>query len=165
MLRIDALKIAREAIETLKPHCHRIEIGGSIRRELETVKDIELICIPKRITTLRRKTSFINAVLSLGSIEKGRDINKAKYIQIHTGKIKIDLFPVDPENFGMTYLIRTGPAEYSRRIFTLFNKLGYQSKDGIHKHHRTGETVTFKEEKEIFDFLNIHYVEPKRRYN
>lgn len=40
--------VAQRLVNTLKPHCDRIEIGGSIRRGFnQHVKDIEIICIPK----------------------------------------------------------------------------------------------------------------------
>ena len=45
--RARALMLAQGLIETLRPHCERIEIAGSLRRGKPDVGDIELVCIPK----------------------------------------------------------------------------------------------------------------------
>jgi len=42
-----AQKIAAELVQQLAPHCERIQIAGSIRREKPEVKDIEIVAIPK----------------------------------------------------------------------------------------------------------------------
>ncbi|HEX3051050.1 MAG TPA: hypothetical protein VHP83_10385, partial [Aggregatilineaceae bacterium] len=42
-----AAKVAVKVCERLSPYCDRIAIGGSIRRKLSFVGDIELIAIPK----------------------------------------------------------------------------------------------------------------------
>lgn len=38
---------AEALVAHLRPHCTRIHIAGSIRRQKEWVKDIEIVCIPK----------------------------------------------------------------------------------------------------------------------
>ncbi len=42
-----AYSIAERVMKLLKPFCDRIEIAGSLRREKEEVKDIEIVAIPK----------------------------------------------------------------------------------------------------------------------
>lgn len=58
----EAKTIALEIYELLKPHCERIKIAGSIRREKAFVNDIEIVCIPKkrnkRIIVLHRSYSM-----------------------------------------------------------------------------------------------------------
>src|SRR5258708_19958012 len=61
---------AEELVEKLAPHCERIEIAGSIRRGKHTVKDIDLVVIPKMtspdtlygVTDEIAKTDFYAAV-------------------------------------------------------------------------------------------------------
>lgn len=47
----DALTIAELVVAQLAPHCERIQIAGSIRRKSRTVKDVEIVCIPKPYET------------------------------------------------------------------------------------------------------------------
>jgi DNA polymerase/3'-5' exonuclease PolX len=42
-----ALHIARQIIEELKPHCYRVAIAGSLRRKCAFVNDIEIVAIPR----------------------------------------------------------------------------------------------------------------------
>ena len=78
-----AKEIADSIIETLSPHCERCEIGGSIRREKEFVKDIEIVCIPKKKgNTKIRINDWVMAVYNLGKVVKGK-LKNGKYIQIN----------------------------------------------------------------------------------
>jgi len=42
----DAKAIADAVVESMRPFCQRVEIGGSIRRERQDVKDIEIVAVP-----------------------------------------------------------------------------------------------------------------------
>lgn len=42
-----ALRLAEHFQRRFEPYCHQIAIAGSLRRQKETVKDIELVCVPK----------------------------------------------------------------------------------------------------------------------
>jgi DNA polymerase/3'-5' exonuclease PolX len=42
-----AERLAAKLVERLAPGCARIQVAGSVQRRKETVKDIELVCIPK----------------------------------------------------------------------------------------------------------------------
>jgi DNA polymerase/3'-5' exonuclease PolX len=49
MHHAQALILAEEALNALKPYCERALIAGSIRRMKPEVKDIELVAIPKQV--------------------------------------------------------------------------------------------------------------------
>lgn len=163
----EAKKHAELIVEALAPHCHRIEVGGSIRRKKKFVKDIEIILSPKMSTPKRRSSKWANAIFNLGRIMKGASrqtpLNVSKYIEIDFLGSPVDIFITTPEQFGMTYLIRTGSKDFSKRIFEKFKKLGFISIDGVHTHKETGKKIKFKTELEIFAFLNIPFVKPENR--
>lgn len=163
---LEIKKIAEEIVDELKDHCRKIEIGGSIRRNKTYPNDIEIICIPNMVSPKRRKSSWCNAVLKIGRLIKGTDLNKNTYLQFRTppekGNIKVDLFIAPPNNWGMALLVRTGCSDFSHRIFGLMNKKGYSSKDFIH-YDKQGNAKVFDTEEEIFEFLGIDYVEPEKR--
>jgi DNA polymerase/3'-5' exonuclease PolX len=47
-LYVPAAHVAAYIFRLLQPHCERIHLAGSIRRMKMLVKDIEIVCIPKR---------------------------------------------------------------------------------------------------------------------
>lgn len=190
MILQTAQKAAEHIVKILAPHCERIDVGGSVRRKKNSVKDIEIVCTPKMINPTRRSSGFCKAIFDLGRIMKSaKKLNTAKYIQVEFVMdltpepfidevdgieveieqtptfeyIDIDIFVADPENYGMTLFIRTGSAEYVRMIFGKFNKKGYKSKDGIHQDTKSGELLKFKNEDQIFEFLDMHFAPPEKR--
>lgn len=172
MLLDQARQIAQRIVEELSPHCERIDIAGSIRREKEVVKDIEIVCTPKMTTPIRRSSGWCKAVAKIGTIMKGKKLNENKFIKIKRSHqlpsgsfvyIDLDLFIAPPKNYGMYLLVRTGSAKYSAHIFTLFNKKGYKSSEGIHRSISDGSELTFTEETAIYSFLNIPYLRPELR--
>lgn len=151
----EAQKIANKYIDLLKPYCQRIEIAGSIRREKPEVKDIEIVCIPKNLIGFSKEVN---------KLEKVKGEPTGKYTQrILPEGIKLDLFMANEENWGLIFAIRTGSAEFSHKVLACgWVKKGCHSKDGILTDGQ-GRIIILKEEEHLFDFIGIHFVEPKLR--
>ena len=156
----DAIKIANKVKEELAPHCERIEIGGSIRRKKAIVKDIEIIVIPKPY-----EVGLFNSGIAtiVEQWQKVKGTLPCKYTQrILPEGIKLDLFFANKDNWGLIYAIRTGSANFSHKTLALsWVKQGYNSKDGYL--YKDGNKYCFYEEKELFDFLGIPFIEPEFR--
>jgi len=126
MRRDQASKIAIRICEVLQPHCDRINIAGSIRRQKPEVKDIEIICQPKIEPLLtmdlfgpvKEETivvpAFTSSVVGLGTIVKGSPAGRYMQMELHDG-INLDLFMPTPEDYFRQYAIRTGSADYAAR--------------------------------------------------
>lgn len=81
----DAKRIADSLVKSLNIHCERIYIAGSVRREKEFVKDIEIVCQP-RMTVLKDMfgwneglivdLGFTAALERLGEVVKGNTDGK-----------------------------------------------------------------------------------------
>lgn len=137
-----ALNLAEQFKEMIAPACKRIEIAGSLRRQKEEVKDIEIVCIPKRLKDERigiAKRSEVDRCLEAYQ-KKGRlqiIKNGPRYKQIvlikkdETPLIKADIFlVVPPAQWGVIFLIRTGPASFSKWIVSIKKPQGFKFKDG-----------------------------------
>lgn len=123
----DALKIASVVMRNISPDCEVANIAGSIRRCKPEVKDIEIVCIAKRIKTSsvdlfgqdNRKEvvhpDFIKTINSLGTILKGKPEGRMMQILLPE-KIVIDLFMPMPYDYWRQFAIRTGSAEYSQKV-------------------------------------------------
>lgn len=157
---IKAKAIAEKIVEQLKPHCERIEIAGSIRREKPEVKDIEIVAIPKPYDTGLFESGIATVV---NQWKKVKGELPCKYTQRELPEgIKLDLFFADPGNWGLIFAIRTGSADYSHKILaTGWSKKGYKSKEGYLTMYN--RRVEVKEEKDLFDLIGLDYVEPQLR--
>lgn len=154
MLLHEAEKLANRIVEQIHPHCKRIEIAGSIRRKKSEVRDVDLILIPKPflwpriITTLQR-------TMDAKVLKKGNSI-----AQLTIKGVNVDLYVATVETWGTVLLIRTGSMvsniRLSKRALSMGMKLSHKGlvKDG---------KIIASTEKEIFEALDLPYVEPEER--
>ncbi len=160
MKLVKAKGIADKAINVLRPHCERIEIAGSIRREKPEPNDIEIVAIPKPYDVGLFESGIATVV---NRWEKVKGELPCKYTQrILPEGIKLDLFFATPENWGLIFAIRTGSAEFSHRLAIRWVRFGYNSKGGILS--RDGKQYMIREESDLFELLAIKYIEPKSRF-
>jgi DNA polymerase/3'-5' exonuclease PolX len=155
-----ALRIAEEVKKLLSPHCDRIEIAGSIRRQKKQVKDIEIVAIPKPFETGLFE-SGVAAVVNQWPKVKGE--LPCKYTQrILPEGIKLDLFFAERGNWGMIMAIRTGSADFSHKVLAkTWVKKGYTSSNGYLI--KNDKPVAVLEEKDLFHRLGLEYVLPEFR--
>lgn len=159
----EAKAIADKVVLLLSPHCHRIEIAGSIRREKDIVGDIEIVCIPKPYQTGLFQDGIAEIVNQWKKVKGELEYGKSKYTQrILPEGIKLDLFFAEPGNWGSILAIRTGSADYSHKVLANgWVKRGYKSEGGYLT--QNGKTYEVREEKDLFDRIGLPYVEPKFR--
>lgn len=156
----NALMIAQQIKAMLSPHCERIEIAGSIRRNKPEVKDIEIVAIPKPYDTGLFESGIASVV---NQWEKVKGTLPCKYTQrILPEGIELDLFFAERDNWGLILAIRTGSADYSHKVLaTEWVKRGYKSVDGHLVHN--GKRVAILEEKDLFKRIGLDFVEPEFR--
>lgn len=164
----------------IQKYCETIKIAGSLRRKCEMCGDIELVVLPK---TRKETPLFGESVLlsefegcdltKLGRIEK--DGPKFKQILLNTdrGKIQCDIFVVlPPAQFGVIYVIRTGGAEFSRKIVTQKYKGGLlpdnmKIEDGLlwkmNENNMEYEFLVTPTEEVFFQQTKIKWVAPENR--
>jgi len=124
-----AYKVASYILELLQPHCERIHIAGSIRRMQPQVKDIEIVCEPKKQIvkrdllgneTYETAKEFTQALTTITQ-QKVKGDTTGRYMQVITSSkncpgIVLDLFMPKPEDYWRQYAIRTGSAEYAHYV-------------------------------------------------
>ena len=162
MLLSVAKKIAEETMALLAPHCARIEIAGSIRRKKAEPGDIELVAIPKPYE-VGFMASGITLVLNQWESIKGE--LPCKYTQriLPCGE-KLDFFTATPENWGIIFLIRTGPWEFSKRFVGEWLPRHYYRCEGGYIWDRSRNMVPVPEERDVFKLVGQNnYIEPEFR--
>src|SRR5678815_3245814 len=128
--------LAETVVAKLMPHCDKIKICGSIRRQKAIVHDLDLVVLPKRkplkdlfgnITKYVPCTEFLNQV---DSWEKLRGEATGKYTQRLFEGEKLELSIAQPESFFNLVLIRTGDSDFSQIIMKRVLKCGLEQRDG-----------------------------------
>ena len=153
----------------LAPHCERVEIAGSIRRQKDMIGDIEIVLIPKPYEVGLFESGIASVI---NKFKKIKGELPCKYTQrVLENGTKIDFFIADKCNWGTVFAVRTGSADYSFKVLaSKWSKMGYASENGrLYPKNAKGDPDTtvpgkcFAEEKDLFEFLQIDYVEPKDR--
>ncbi len=172
-----AKEIADKWLDYLAPACTRIEIAGSVRREKPEVKDIELVAVPlihQEEDLFGGPGEKVNILETLiGGLKRGKgfrsivkDGPRYKQIVLNEG-INLDLFIVlPPAEWGVLFLIRTGPADFSKKLVTSRRAGGLlpsnlKVKDGAV--WRGIDKLPTPEERDVFRLLDMAYTEPRER--
>lgn len=169
-----AQTIANRVYSRLAPYCSRIDIAGSIRRERPEVGDIEIVCIPLTVRyaidlfqgegQTMRSPEYCQIV---DQWEKVKGSPSDKYTQriVHEGEqtIKLDIFTAIPENYGLILAIRTGSADYARRVLAAtWKQRGYHSRNGLLR-DEADKIYPIATERDLFELLDLPYVSPAER--
>ena len=129
-----AVPVANELMRALSPGCDRIAVAGSLRRRVADVGDIELVAVPRmRVETVpglledeQREVDdlglLVDRLLVRGTLAKHptdpkRGPRYSKLLHTASG-LQLDLFETTLASWGLTLLIRTGPAAYSQWLVT-----------------------------------------------
>lgn len=171
---------AQTILASLLDACERIEVGGSIRRHRADVGDIELVAVPSiesdgLLMPVERNllTERVDALIEAGTLavhptDPKRGTRYSKLLHPQSG-LQVDLFSARPETFGLIHLLRTGPADYSRRFVTEIRQRGLHVSGG--EVHRGGrgcgqydcDVVPTPTEEDVYTAAVWPFVRPEDR--
>jgi len=144
-----------------------LTIAGSYRRNKEESGDIDVLLKCEKRETF---TKFIKKLVNQGYLVEELALGNKKYNGIcklgrnGIGR-RIDIMYTTPEEYPFAILYFTGSGEFNQMMRKLVNDKGYTMNEYSIKHSDTKQKVdhTFTVEKDIFDFLDMGYVEPWQR--
>jgi len=162
-------------ITDLSPACERIEPAGSYRRGKAEPRDIEIVCKPHTMTEpdlfgQPTEVNFLEEFIYKVATSNGATFlkNGPKYKQLALAEgIHLDLFIVlPPAEWGVQFMIRTGPSDFSHWMVTPRQKGG-----GLPSYLRVKEGAIWRydqklitpEESDVFKVLGMEYIEPGER--
>lgn len=154
--------VAIELWEKLKPHCKKIKIGGSIRRQRPECKDIEIVLLP---IDRAARTNIGLIFLEEGTILKGT-FGK-RYVKARYRQYPVDIFIPQEHDYYRQLAIRTGSANYAKKIAKAWVDKGYFGCERglIEKslHSDFSSPKTWDSEKQFFEWLGMKYLKPTQR--
>lgn len=165
-----ARALAEKVCEEIAPACDQLAIGGSIRRGIATVGDIDLIALPrpgmeKELARLFRGCAAMGGLILDGAIAKRCRLRKSE-IQCDlwvARQATMDLLAPIPCNWGAMFLTYTGSMQHNIKIIQRAKDLGKTFRPGWGVIEETGR-VHATTESEIFAALEWDYIEPSDRH-
>ena len=183
-----AVQVAAQLVPLLGPYCQRIEVCGSVRRLKPEVKDIELLCVSAVGQSLDMfgATNYWALDMALDQMVKDGDLlvkRKNKSGQYNYGEknkllvhvptgIGVDVFSTTEANWGMSKVVRTGPAEFNIRMMRRFPELRLRGHayGGVTRLGPPGREeedaveIACPTELAVFDLLGWPYLNPVDRH-
>ncbi len=154
-----AEEVAQGILEYLKKNTKlkAVEVAGSLRRKMETVKNLDIIGCCDNNNQEELMEYFVNYDQSVEITGKG--MTKAAII-LNTG-ITVELRLVDEKTFPFLLLHVTGSKEHN----TQMRRLAKENKMILNEYglFRGGQLITCSDEKEIFKNLGLPFIPPELR--
>ena len=161
----------------LAPGCERIEIAGSLRRRKQTVGDIEMVCIPRYQTDMFgapavEQPSQVDMILAElirdgRLLPGGKNGKREKWFSVPANYgLMVNLYRTTPEQWGVIFTLRTGPAHFSKQLVTQRYKGGLLSNDCVVSGGRiwqNGRALETPEEENVLKFITGEWIAPERR--
>lgn len=151
------LALSRQITSELRclPEVRRISVAGSLRRQRETIKDIDILVTslhPERVMDYFTSLPVVHEIQAKGST-KGS-------IRTREG-IQVDLRVVEAKSFGAALCYFTGSKAHNIRIRELAVKKGLKVNEyGV---FRGEELIGGVEEEDVFSSLGLPYIAPELR--
>ncbi len=159
MTLAQATQVAGGFVRALRrlPEVAKITVAGSLRRQKETVRDIDILMIsrkPKKIMDVFTGLPDVGTILAKGETKSS----------IRTkDDIQVDCRVEKEDSFGAALLYFTGSKSFNIKIRQLAIRKGLKINEyGV---FRKGKFICGKSEEEIFKALSMAYVEPELREN
>jgi DNA polymerase (family 10) len=154
-----ALPLADEVVDALRtaPGAERVEAAGSLRRQADSVKDLDVIATAADPAELVRTLTELPVVESIGSSGEA-----GARVTTHSG-VKVDLKVVEPNQFGNVLQHFTGSKEHNVALREAAVRRGlHVSEYGI-LDDATGETLRSATEEEVYAKLGLPWIPPELR--
>jgi DNA polymerase (family 10) len=134
-----------------------IELAGSIRRQADSIKDIDVIATSTRPTALARSLAKLEQIEHVSSAGKA-----GARARTHAG-IGVDLRIAAPRQLGNLLQHFTGSGRHNATLREAAVRRGlHVSEYGI-LDDATGDTDTHASEREVYERLGLAYIEPELR--
>src|SRR3954468_11996960 len=154
-----ALEVGETIVAALRAHpsADRVELAGSARRMVDSVKDIDIVA------TASNPPALLAALGEIGLVEQaaGTENNTAR-ARTHTG-LNIDLRVVEPDQFGNVMQHLTGSKNHNIALREQVVRRGLHVSEYGVLDDSTGTTHRCPTEEEVYALLGLPWIPPELR--
>jgi DNA polymerase (family 10) len=156
-----ALPTLLEAVEELRGHPTALKVSeaGSARRRRETVRDVDIIA------TARDADALIAHFTELPWVVEVAARGGTKATVVSGQGLRFDLRVVPPECYGNLLQHFTGSKNHNIAMREEAQRRGLSISEYGVLVTETGETITHRDEKELYAFLGYQFIPPELREN
>jgi DNA polymerase (family 10) len=172
VLKIDAVKerlprgiaqpIAKEILQQVA-HIKKVQqaaIAGSLRREKETIGDIDILLLAPRRSWKR----IINSITRLPQVNRVLAAGETKVSLLYGAvPVQVDIRIVAPGEWGAALLYLTGSKEHNIQLRTMAREKGWKLNEYGVFEERTGKRIAGETEEGIYHLFHLPYIEPRNR--
>jgi DNA polymerase (family 10) len=136
-----------------------VRLAGSVRRQADSVKDLDLIATTTSPTTLAKSLGKLEEIESVSSAGKA-----GARARTHSG-MPVDLRIARPEQLGNLLQHFTGSGPHNAALREAAVRKGMHVSEYGVLEDATGTTHTCVSEEEVYALLGLAYIEPELREN
>ena len=159
MTLAQATLVADEFISELKkmPQVKKISPAGSLRRQKDTVRDIDILI------TSKEPEKIIGAFVKLGQVRDVLAKGRTKASVRTNEDVQVDCRVLEERAFGAALLYFTGSKDFNIKLRQIAIKKNLKLNEyGLFRKNRF---IAGKTEEEMFKTLGLSYIEPELREN
>jgi DNA polymerase (family X) len=134
-----------------------VQVAGSARRCADSVKDIDLVAVSNRPTTLAKSLGKLELIASVGSAAKAGARGRT-----HSG-FSVDLRIAKPTQLGNLLQHFTGSGRHNAALREAAVRRGLHVSEYGLLDDAIGRTRTCATEQEVYELLGLAYIEPELR--
>ncbi len=134
-----------------------VQLAGSARRQADSVKDIDLIAVTTRPTTLAKSLAKLEQIESVSSAGKA-----AARARTHSGA-SVDLRIAKPAQLGNLLQHFTGSGRHNAALREMTVRRGLHVSEYGVLDDAIRSTRTCESERELYELLGLAYIEPELR--
>jgi len=136
-----------------------VQLAGSARRLADSVKDIDLIAVTTKPTTLAKSLSRLGEIEHVSSASKPGARGRT-----HSG-VSVDLRIAKPAQLGNLLQHFTGSGPHNAALREAAVRRGLHVSEYGVLEDATGVTHIYATEQEVYELLGLSYIEPELREN
>jgi DNA polymerase (family X) len=158
MLLHKALQVGDAIVEALRVHpaADRVELAGSVRRLVDSVKDLDIIA------TSSDPPALLRALGEIDLVEQSSGEGNAARARTHTG-LNIDLRVVEPDQFGNVLQHLTGSKAHNMALREAVVRRGLHVSEYGVLDDATGTTHRCATEEDVYALLGLPWIPPELR--
>jgi len=157
MTLAQAMQVGEEFLSVLRKlsEVKKIAIAGSLRRQKETVRDIDILVVSDKPKKIMAEFSGLKAVKEVKALGETKASIRTR------DDVQVDCRVVEQRSFGAALLYFTGSKNFNIKLRQAAIRKGLKLNEyGI---FRKGKFIAGRSEEEMFKALGMPYVEPELR--